>query len=146
MSFRSTTSPSRVHWAQFGLSAWKPLLGLESWDKSSHFYNMFILVLKAQILKWFAILFSSGPHLSELSTMTCQSWVALHGMAHSFFELDKAVVHVVRLVSFLSIDLIFFLHFFIDISLLQVWQCKSIRKIFSIRKPWFSLEWIFLYF
>ena len=103
-------------------------------------------VLKAQILKWFAILFSSGPHLSELSTMTCQSWVALHGMAHSFFELDKAVVHVVRLVSFLSIDLIFFLHFFIDISLLQVWQCKSIRKIFSIRKPWFSLEWIFLYF
>ena len=39
--------------------------------------------------------------LSELSTMTCQSLVALHGMAHSFIELDKAVVHVVRLVSFL---------------------------------------------
>ena len=31
--------------------------------------------------------------LSELSTMTCPSWVALHGMAHSFIELDKAVVH-----------------------------------------------------
>ena len=29
------------------------------------------------------------------------SWVALHGMAHSFIELDKAVVHVIRLVSFL---------------------------------------------
>ena len=27
--------------------------------------------------------------LSELSTMTCLSWVALHGMAHSFIELDK---------------------------------------------------------
>ena len=39
--------------------------------------------------------------LSELSTMTCLSWVALHGMAHSFIELDKAVVHVIRLVSFL---------------------------------------------
>ena len=39
--------------------------------------------------------------LSELSTMTCTSWVALHGMAHSFIELDKAVVHVIRLVSFL---------------------------------------------
>ena len=39
--------------------------------------------------------------LSELSTMTCPSWVALHGMAHSFSELDKAVVHVIRLVSFL---------------------------------------------
>ena len=39
--------------------------------------------------------------LSELSTMTRQSWVALHGMAHGFTELDKAVVHVIRLVSFL---------------------------------------------
>ena len=39
--------------------------------------------------------------LSELSTMTHLSWVALHGMAHSFFELDKAVVHVVSLISFL---------------------------------------------
>ena len=42
--------------------------------------------------------------LSELSTMTCLSWVALHGgMAHSFLELDKAVVHVIRLVSFLCL-------------------------------------------
>ena len=39
--------------------------------------------------------------LSELSTMTHSSWVALHGMAHGFTELDKAVVHVIRLVSFL---------------------------------------------
>ena len=39
--------------------------------------------------------------LSELSTMTCLSWVALQGMAHSFIGLDKAVVHVIRLVSFL---------------------------------------------
>ena len=38
---------------------------------------------------------------SELSTMTCPSWVALHGMAHSFIDLDKAVVHEIRLVSFL---------------------------------------------
>ena len=39
--------------------------------------------------------------LSELSTMTFPSWVALHGMAHSFTELDKAVVHMIRLASFL---------------------------------------------
>ena len=32
--------------------------------------------------------------MSELSTMTCPSWVALHGMFYSFLELDKAVVHV----------------------------------------------------
>ena len=35
---------------------------------------------KARILKWFAIPFSSGPVFSELSTMTCPSWVALHSM------------------------------------------------------------------
>ena len=33
--------------------------------------------------------------------MTLPSWVALHGMAHSFTELEKAVVRVLRLVSFL---------------------------------------------
>ena len=32
--------------------------------------------------------------------MTRPSWVALHGMAYSFIELDKAMVHVIRLVSF----------------------------------------------
>ena len=46
--------------------------------------------------------------LSELSTMTRQSWVALHGMAHGFTELDKAVVHVIRLVSFLWLWFSFF--------------------------------------
>ena len=39
--------------------------------------------------------------LSELSTMTYPSRVALHIMAHSFIELDEAVVHVISLVSFL---------------------------------------------
>ena len=40
-----------------------------------------------------------GHILSELSTRTCPSWVALHGMANSFIELckplhhDKAVIH-----------------------------------------------------
>ena len=39
--------------------------------------------------------------LSELSTMTRPSWVAPHDIAHSFIELDKVVVHVIILVSFL---------------------------------------------
>ena len=39
--------------------------------------------------------------LSELSAMTPLLLVALRGMAHSLLELDKAVVHVMRLVSFL---------------------------------------------
>ena len=58
-------------------------------------------VLKARILKWFAIPSPVVHILSELSTMTHLSWVVLHSMTHSFNELDKAVVHVIRLVSFL---------------------------------------------
>ena len=42
--------------------------------------------------------------LSELSLLTCPSWVALQGMAYSFVELDKTMVHVIRLVSFLYCD------------------------------------------
>ena len=45
---------------------------------------------------------SSVDHtLSEITTVAHLSQVALHGMAHSFTELDKAVVHVIRLASFL---------------------------------------------
>ena len=40
--------------------------------------------------------------LSELPTMTCLSWVALPGMAHSFSELDKAVSHVTAQYSYLK--------------------------------------------
>ena len=51
-------------------------------------------VFKARILKWFAIPFFRGP----------QFFRTLHHdmhMAYSFIELDKAVFHVIRLVSFL---------------------------------------------
>ena len=41
--------------------------------------------------------------LSELSSMTHLSSVALQGMAHSFTELHKAVIHVIILVSFWSL-------------------------------------------
>ena len=58
-------------------------------------------VLKARILKWFVSPFSSGPHFvrtlhSMGLHMTHLSWVALHGMAHSFIQLDKAAAHVQR--------------------------------------------------
>ena len=58
-------------------------------------------VRKARIR--FAIPFSGG--LRFLRTLhhdpSVMDWVALHSMAHSFIELDKAVVHVISLVSFL---------------------------------------------
>ena len=56
-------------------------------------------VLKARTLKWFAIPFSMDHILSELFTITRLSWVTLHCMAHSFVELEKAVIHVISLVS-----------------------------------------------
>ena len=46
--------------------------------------------------------------LSELSTMTHPFWVALHGVPHSFNELDKAMIHVISLVSFLWLWFSFF--------------------------------------
>ena len=48
-------------------------------------------------IAWFYLL--TVHVLSEISTMTCLSWVALNSMAHSFLELgkpfhqDKAVIH-----------------------------------------------------
>ena len=52
---------------------------------------------------WSGLSFPSPANhiLSEPATMTHLSWMALHGMARSCIELDKAVVHVIRLFSFL---------------------------------------------
>ena len=41
--------------------------------------------------------------LSEFATLTRPSWVALQGMAHSFIESDKAVVHVISLIVFFGL-------------------------------------------
>jgi len=59
-------------------------------------------VLKARMRKWFASLFSSGARfVRSLHHDLWPSFVALHSMAHSFIELDKVVIHVISLVSFL---------------------------------------------
>ena len=60
-------------------------------------------VLKVRMLKWFAIIFSSGARFVRTLHHELSIWVALHGMTHSFIELDKAVVHVIRMGSFLCL-------------------------------------------
>ena len=59
-------------------------------------------ILKASLLKWLAIPFCSGPHF--VRTLHHDPYVlggpTQHGLL-SFTELDKAVVHVIRLASFL---------------------------------------------
>ena len=57
-------------------------------------------VLKARILKWFAIPLSSGTCFVRTLHHDL-SWVTLYGMADSFIELDQTVIHMISLVGFL---------------------------------------------
>ena len=58
-------------------------------------------VLKARILTWFAIPFSSGSHFVRTLHHDPPILGTLQGMAHSFIGLDKAVIQVISFVSFL---------------------------------------------
>ena len=90
-----------LHWSP--VAYWVPTnLGSSSFSIIS--FCLFILFMGFSRQKyWSGLPFLSPVDriLSELSTMICPSWVALRGMAHCFTELDKAVVHVIRVVSFL---------------------------------------------
>ena len=80
------------------------VLGISSFSVIS--FCLFILFMGFLRQEYWSDLALSSPVyqiLPELSAVTHSSWVALQGMAHSFTELDKAVVHVIRSVSFLSL-------------------------------------------
>ena len=90
-----------LHWSP--VAYWAPTdLGSSSFSVLSFCLVMLFMGFSRQEY-WSGLPFPSlvDHVLSELSTMTLPSWVALHGMAHSFIELDKEVVHVISLVSFL---------------------------------------------
>ena len=97
-------SPPGAYWAPTDL-------GSSSFSVLSFCFFMLFMGFSRQEY-WSGLPFPSPwDHiLSELSTMTHPSWVALHGMACSFTELDKAVVHVIRLVSFLWLSFLVCLH------------------------------------
>ena len=90
-----------LHWSP--VAYWVPTdLGSSSFSVLS--FCLFILFMGFSRQEYWSGLPFPCPvdHiLSELSTTTHSSWVALHGVAHSFFELDKAVVPIISLVSFL---------------------------------------------
>ena len=90
-----------LHWSP--VAYWAPTdLGSSSFSVLS--FCLFILFMGFSRQEYWSGLqfpFPVDHILSEPSTMTCPSWVALQVMAHSFIELDKAVVHVIRLVRFL---------------------------------------------
>ena len=90
-----------LHWSP--VAYWAPTdLGSSSFSVLS--FCLFILFMGISRQEYWSGLPFPSPvdHiLSEFSTMICPSWVALHGMAHSFIELHKVVVHVIRFFSFL---------------------------------------------
>ena len=90
-----------LHWS---LEAyWVPTdLGSSSFSVLSFCLFMLFMGFSRQE-HWSGLPFPSpvGHILSELSSTTRSSWVTLHGMTHSFIELDKAVVQVISLISFL---------------------------------------------
>ena len=90
-----------LHWSP--VAYWAPTnLGSSSFSVLS-FYIFILFMGFSRQEYWSGLPFPSPVDhiLSDLSTMTRPSWVVLHGIAHNFIELDKTVVHVIRLVSFL---------------------------------------------
>ena len=88
---------------------WAPTeLGSSSFSVVSFCFFIFMGFSRQE---WSGLSFPSPVDyaLSELPTMTRPFWVALHGMAHNFIELCKAVVHVIRLISFLWLWFSFYL-------------------------------------
>ena len=88
-----------LHWSP--VAYWAPI-NLKSSSFSVLSFCLFMLFMELSGQEYWSGLPFPSPvdHVfSELSTMSCPSWVAVHGMAHSFIELDKAVVHVISLAS-----------------------------------------------
>ena len=89
-----------LHWSP--VAYWAPTeLGSSSFRVLSFCFFMLFMGFSRQEY-WSGLPFPSpvDPILSDLSTMTRPSWVAPQAWL-SFIELDKAVVHVIRLTSFL---------------------------------------------
>ena len=97
-----------LHWSP--VAYWAPTdLGRSSFSVLS--FCLFILFRWSSRQEYWSGLPFPSPvdHVLSECSMTRPSWVALHSMAHSFIELDKAVVLVIRLVSFLWLWFSFFL-------------------------------------
>ena len=86
----------------FSSSIWAPTdLGSSSFSSYPFAFHTVMAFSRQECWSGLPFLSPVDLILSELSTMTHPSWVALHGMAHSFTELDNTVVHVIKLVIFL---------------------------------------------
>ena len=91
------------HWSP--VAYWAPTDMGSSTFSIIHFCLLILFMGFSRQEYWSGLAFPSPvDHVwSEIPTITCLSWVALQGMAHSCIELDKAVVHVIRSVSVLRL-------------------------------------------
>ena len=90
-----------LHWSP--VAYWAPTdLGSSSFSVIYFFLFILFMAFPSQEY-WSGLPFPSPVDhiLSELPTMTCPSWVALHGKALCITELEKIVIHVISLISFL---------------------------------------------
>ena len=99
-SFSSFFLELLLHWSP--VAYWAPTDPESSSFSVLSFYLFILFMGFSRQEYWSGLPFPSPVDhvLSELYTMTRPSWEVLHSMAHSFIELDKAVVLVIRLVSF----------------------------------------------
>jgi len=101
-------SPADIHnWALFllwpnlfilsiAISPPFPYSILDTFQSGGHIFQCHVFLpfhSVRGVLEWFAIPPPVDHVLLELSTVTSPSWLALHGMAHSFVELHKPLHH-----------------------------------------------------
>ena len=85
-----------VLWLLWSLSYWMHLQDHSIFELFLSGFCFFILLMgfsKEEYWSGLPFPLPVGHILSELSTMIHLSWVALHGMAHSFIELCKPLSH-----------------------------------------------------
>ena len=93
---------SRVFPHSSSVACWRPTdLGSSSSIVISFGLSYCLEGSQGRSTEMIAIPFSSGLRFVRTLHQDPSIWVALHSMAHSFIELDKAVVHVISLVRFL---------------------------------------------
>ena len=103
---------------------WSPVAYWTPTDLESSSFS--VLTLRQEY--WSGFPFPSPVYqvLSDISTMSRPSWVDLHSMAHSFIELEKAVVHVISLVS--SVIVFFILSALWWIRIRGLWKLPDGRN------------------